>query len=90
MTWTDPLPPEARRLLAAVSDGVWQHIPLVDVSDDTFEWFQDHVETPLRKLLCDTYGHSPTADQCGRPEHDFCVTCETLMPGAAPRSQPAG
>jgi len=25
----------------------------------------------------------PERDQCGRPEHDFCLWCNKRMPGAA-------
>lgn len=31
--------------------------------------------------LCEIAGHEPTRDQCGMPEHDFCVWCNKAMPG---------
>lgn len=43
------------------------------------------IETPARWLLCRLFGHKPIPDQCGRPEHDFCVWCNHALPGAALR-----
>lgn len=41
------------------------------------------VETAGLWALCRVYGHKPVADQCNRPEHDFCVYCSKRMPGTA-------
>lgn len=38
------------------------------------------VEVPLRRGLCLLLGHLPDRDQCGLPEHDYCVWCMKLMP----------
>lgn len=35
------------------------------------------------RLLCIYFGHKPVADQCDKPEHDFCVYCNKLMPNSA-------
>jgi hypothetical protein len=34
---------------------------------------------------CKMVGHEPIADQCGRPEHDFCAWCRKPTPNRAPR-----
>lgn len=51
-----------------------------------FGTLQIHLfETPARWLLCHLFGHKPIADQCNKPEHDYCVWCERRMPWAALR-----
>lgn len=47
----------------------------------------EHLETFGLWALCRYYGHKPVPDQCGRPEHDFCVYCSKLMPNSAHRPQ---
>lgn len=39
------------------------------------------IEEPLSRLICCIYGHDPTIDHCGRPEHDYCACCQQLTPG---------
>lgn len=54
--------------------------------DDRPEWADrviDPLIGPVSRLLCLAYGHMPERDQCGRPEHDFCLWCNKRMPGAA-------
>lgn len=34
---------------------------------------------------CRIGGHEPTGDQCGKPEHDFCLWCSKSMPFQALR-----
>jgi hypothetical protein len=34
-------------------------------------------------VTCRVAGHEPERDQCGRPEHDFCLWCNKSMPHAA-------
>lgn len=43
------------------------------------------VEKPGVWILCKVYGHEATPDQCGIPEHDFCVWCNRPMPCMARR-----
>lgn len=43
----------------------------------------EHLETAGLWALCRIYGHKPVADQCNKPEHDFCVYCLKKMPGTA-------
>ena len=45
-------------------------------------WFP---EQPFLRLLCMLVGHEPIADQCNKPEHDYCITCGRSMPGLGQR-----
>lgn len=49
---------------------------------------EDAVQDFTYKLLakfCETLGHESIADQCGRPEHDYCKLCNDTTPGQAKR-----
>jgi hypothetical protein len=61
-----------KRTMHWLWDGPGRHLP-------------DGLTTVVARLLCRRYGHEPTCDQCHRPEHDFCVWCNKLMPGQAHR-----
>lgn len=53
---------------------------------DLPEWVwnvQDAVEEAVKTVLCLVFGHRPTRDVCGRPEHDHCVSCGKPLPFAA-------
>jgi hypothetical protein len=39
----------------------------------------------LQVSFCQYLGHSPEEDQCGKPEHDYCIWCEERTPGQASR-----
>ena len=43
------------------------------------------VTTELPKILCKHLGHQPIADQCNKPEHDYCGRCGESTPGQAER-----
>jgi hypothetical protein len=43
----------------------------------------DRVRGWLARLECAMHGHKAVRDQCGIPDHDFCVFCQKSMPGAA-------
>jgi len=43
-----------------------------DGSDDELS---DKLEAAVNELLCEHYGHEIIDDQCGRPEHRYCVWC---------------
>lgn len=45
----------------------------------------DEARSLIARFICKIYGHEPTQDQCGMPEHDYCTICEELTPGQAPR-----
>ena len=51
-------------------------IELTDEQDD--KW--NAAMNALRAVWCDVFGHSPTRDHCGLPEHDFCLMCGKGMP----------
>jgi hypothetical protein len=36
-----------------------------------------------QRFLCRLFGHDPIRDQCGIPEHDFCVFCHASTPRQA-------
>lgn len=71
----------------AVVDHLWDRLeaegvnPSKDLSEGFWEWYESNIEDPLKELLCEVDGHRPQRDHCGRPEHDHCVICQTLMPG---------
>jgi peptide methionine sulfoxide reductase MsrB len=44
----------------------------LDGSDDELH---DRVETAVRAVFCDHYGHEIEDDQCGIPSHRYCVYC---------------
>jgi len=54
----------------------WRH---EKAPDWTPTWFL----AALDKLGCLLAGHEPERDQCGRPDHDFCLWCMKSMPNAA-------
>lgn len=39
------------------------------------EWLEAHIETQ-----CETEGHYPDNDACGKPEHRYCYVCNKSMP----------
>lgn len=40
----------------------------------------------IARVECALNGHKPVRDQCGMPDHDFCVFCLKSMPGAAEKN----
>lgn len=51
----------------------------------TDDWEVDWPYDAAQWVICRAFGHDPAMDQCGRPEHDFCLWCRKLMPGRASR-----
>lgn len=51
---------------------------------DAPDWVSDALDSvvvrPSKWVLCQIYGHEPERDQCGMPEHDFCLWCNRSMP----------
>lgn len=41
----------------------------------------------VQDAICYLFGHSPTPDQCNKPEHDFCSWCLRLTPSEVPRTE---
>ena len=50
-------------------------------------WFlMEHGSLRGNYALCLIVGHSPIADQCGIPDHDYCAYCMKVMPGQGART----
>ena len=56
----------------------------IDFIEAEVEEIHNSVAKALEKF-CAKLGHSPVADQCNRPEHDYCRFCATKTPGLATR-----
>lgn len=41
----------------------------------------------FREDVCKLFGHTPTVDHCGLPEHDYCSGCNKLTPHGVPRDE---
>lgn len=52
--------------------------------DRVWEAF-DKVKGVVATVTCGIVGHDPVQDQCGDPEHDFCIFCGKRLPDQAPR-----
>lgn len=88
---TDTPEIDRKALMHALWDGIADRFdPDMESADEHWDWYHDSVEKPVAALLCHVYGHEPVQDHCGKPEHDHCVWCRTLMPGDASRKQPEG
>lgn len=60
------------------------HIERIDLDLITDE-FYDQLETgyeSIMEALCSVVGHYVMDDQCGRPEHRYCLYCKTLCENA--------
>jgi hypothetical protein len=69
-----------RQINLLTGDGIWDDADLLALPQDR----QDAVEEACKQLdkaLCEIIGHEPTRDHCGIPEHDFCLWCNTPLPG---------
>jgi hypothetical protein len=47
------------------------------------DWVPEVVDRVVLRALCAVHGHHPISDQCGIPEHDFCVYCMRSTPNQA-------
>ncbi len=80
-----PRPKWAQRLKFWLTDAQYDHLVAAGVPSG-WRWnWRDQLEAVGIWCLCRWFGHEPVADQCDKPEHDFCVHCLTPMPGLAPR-----
>jgi hypothetical protein len=69
-------------LMKLSEDGIWEDTDLLALPSDQQDKVCEILERAAREL-CDVTGHAPERDQCGIPEHDFCMWCQTRLPGAA-------
>lgn len=76
----------------AVTDYLWDRLEaegvLANISDGFWDWYDETIEKPVLALICEVDGHDAVADQCNKPDHDYCAICNISMPGQAPRSTP--
>jgi hypothetical protein len=70
-------PVDTQKLWITVVDTMYEHMP-----DDQMDWFEEHVELPVRALICEKEGHKVVDDQCGRPDHRYCLVCSVRQPNA--------
>ena len=60
---------EHKPFISKMEEQDWEHVAFVS----------DLVEE-LQKKICFKYGHTVIDDQCGRPEHRYCVNCRESTP----------
>jgi hypothetical protein len=78
-------PKWAQNLKLWLTDGQYDRLVAAGVPSG-WRWnWRDQLEAVGLWTLCRVFGHEPVADQCDKPEHDFCVHCMTPMPHLAPR-----
>jgi hypothetical protein len=56
------------------------HIPVKVLDAKLMQWIW--LEW-VNKALCIPFGHEVIADQCMKPEHDYCLYCNRLVPHGA-------
>lgn len=75
--------PRLHRLRQWLTDGQYDRW-VVDAPDGNWRWkLGTAIEEPGLRAICLIVGHDPEQDQCGIPEHDFCMTCRKLTPSKA-------
>ena len=68
-----PRPRWANRLKFWLTDTQYDRL-IRSGAPDGWRWnWRDRAETTGLAVLCHVFGHEPVADQCDKPEHDFCV-----------------
>lgn len=55
-------------------------VDVVDLlpGDGRDDWLHDDVIDAVNAVLCGHYGHEIVDDQCGLPEHRYCLWCSKL------------
>lgn len=66
-------------ILDALGEDVWANKP--------DEWWPDALIDPLKQWWCEQVGHDPIPDNCGMPEHEYCIMCGAPTPGEWTRLQ---
>lgn len=73
--------PEVRALADAVArlinDGAWMD----EVPSPAVDAVGNVLDPILMALLCQHAGHDVVSDNCGMPEHDYCIRCQQRFPG---------
>lgn len=77
---TDTLYERVEKAMGAINKGA---LAASHAVERRIENGAEHAETAGLWVLCQVYGHKPIADQCNKPEHDFCVYCSKPMPNSA-------
>ena len=67
-------PQWARAIHSYIHDGVLNEPGWPD--DDSADVTLDLIESAVDEVLCNTFGHDIEDDQCGIPEHRYCVWCQ--------------
>jgi hypothetical protein len=72
-------PAWATRLNEWLIDGQYDGLP-ENAADWRYTW-RDWRETVGRRALCFVFRHEFVPDQCGRREHDYCISCNSRRQG---------
>jgi hypothetical protein len=75
-------PVDTRELWLDVVDRMYDVLGLENLTDEQTNWLVDHIEVPVRALVCQLEGHKVVDDQCGIPEHRYCLICGDRQPNA--------
>ena len=75
---------DPRRTLSLVSDELWDFLGGEECDIETFSRIDGALDGAMM-VMCEQLGHEPVPDQCGIPEHDYCMWCQYPTPGRAER-----
>jgi hypothetical protein len=84
-------PPERPKWVKAISTFIsdtildYEYELPADGSDDDL---LEQVEKAVQNIFCAHYGHQIEDDQCGKPEHRFCIWCNILETSANAAGDP--
>jgi LmbE family N-acetylglucosaminyl deacetylase len=74
---------DTQALWLDVVDTMYDRLGLDGMDDVLLDWLIEHIEEPVRALICEVQGHTVIDDQCGRPDHRYCVVCLRKTPHEA-------
>jgi len=76
----DPSVVEAREALWRwYAFGEFEKMDLDAITDEQYDQIESSIEAAM-EALCDAAGHHYIFDNCGKPEHQFCLYCRNLIP----------
>ena len=75
-------PVDTSKLFLDVVDRIYDVLGLENLTDEQTVWLCEHVEDPVRALICELKGHQVIDDQCNKPEHRYCLICGSRQPNA--------